>query len=62
MCKAISDIRSDARATALAESKVEDIIRIMKNLGVALEKALDILEIPADQRDSYREMVEAAQK
>ena len=62
MCKAISDIRNDARATAVVESKVEDIISIMDSLGFSFEQAVSALKIPADQRDAYREMVEAAQQ
>ena len=58
MCKAVEDIRS----TAVAESKVEDLMNVMERFKVSLEDAMDALQIPADQRDSYREMVEAAQQ
>lgn len=61
MCKAISDIRLEERTTALAESKVEDLISVMKRFNVSLEEAMDALNISTDHRAAYREMVEAAQ-
>ena len=62
MCKAVQDIRSEARILALAEEAVRSIKSIMETLNLTFDQAYAALKLPEDQKDAYREMVEAAQQ
>lgn len=48
---------AEGRAQGRAESHAKDIERLMKNTGWAIEKVMDILEIPEDERSLYIEMI-----
>ncbi len=39
------------------EGVVSSIRNMMKNMGVSLEKAMDVLQIPADERAKYIALV-----
>lgn len=49
--------REEGRAQGCAESHAKDIERLIKNTGWSIEKAMDILEIPVDERSLYIEMI-----
>ena len=49
--------RAEGRAQGCAESHAKDIERLIKNTGWSIEKAMDILEIPEDERSLYIEMI-----
>lgn len=48
---------AEGRAQGCAESHAKDIERLIKNTGWSIEKAMDILEIPVDERSLYIEMI-----
>ena len=50
--------RVDERVAAKEkETKSRDIRNVMDTFGVSIEKAMDSLMVPADQRSSYRTLV-----
>ena len=69
MCKVLDEVerkgisigekRGERRGERRGEKKAKllDIKNVMESLGVSLEKAMDVLKIPADQRPMYAEMV-----
>ena len=44
-------------AKGRTESLASSIRNMMKNMGVSLEKAMDVLQIPADERTKYAALV-----
>lgn len=52
MCKAISDIRTDAR--------VEDLVNIMQSLNLTFEQAFSAMKLPAEMEEEYRAMADEA--
>ena len=48
---------AEGRAQGCVESHAKDIERLIKNTGWSIEKAMDILEIPEDERSLYIEMI-----
>ena len=42
-----------------AEGRIDTIIEFMNAMGLSIEQVIDILKIPAENRDAYREMVNA---
>lgn len=65
MCKAINDIREEAKAEGRAEVMVSALVTIMETLNLTFEQAFAVLKLPEYQYDvyceMYREMVGAAQ-
>ena len=53
--------KAEGKAEGLAEGKAEglasSIRNMMKNMGVSLEKAMDVLQIPMDERAKYAALV-----
>ena len=53
--------KAEGKAEGLAEGKAEglasSIRNMMKNMGVSLEKAMDVLQIPTDERAKYAALV-----
>ena len=47
----------EGKAEGLAEGLASSIRNMMKNMGVSLEKAMDVLQIPADERAKYAALV-----
>jgi len=47
----------EGKAEGLAEGLASSIRNMMKNMGVSLEKAMDVLQIPADERAKYATLV-----
>ena len=54
----------EARGIALGETRgkentlVQDLQNLMMNLGISLDKAMDLLNVSSDQRDKYRKLIE----
>ena len=44
-------------AEGYAEGYADAIQRMIKTLGLSLEKAMDVLEIPAEEREKYEELL-----
>ena len=47
----------EGKAEGLAEGLASSIRNMMKNMGVSLEKAMDVLQIPMDERAKYAALV-----
>ena len=61
MCRAMeitfAEGRAEGRAEGITEGRADAIQRMMKTLGLSLEKAMDALEIPAEERGKYEELL-----
>lgn len=55
MCQGLREWLEDERAEGKAEGRALDIKKIMKNLNISEERAMDILEIPLEERFNYQE-------
>ena len=61
MCKAIQDLREEERAEGRAEGKIEgdenrlikDIHNVMESFGCTIERAMDALKVPIEERYRY---------
>lgn len=61
MCQALKDWAAEERSEGKLEGKIEGKIEgrmislraIMENLGLSLEKAMDVLNIPLEEREQY---------
>lgn len=65
MCKGLRDImqeereegRAEGRAEALVSSQIDNIRKMIKNLKISVEQAMDILEIEGEERSKYLELI-----
>lgn len=61
MCKAMDEWIQDSRDEGRAEGKAEGIVlsihRIMMNLKLTAEEALDVMEITGEEREKYLQMI-----
>ena len=46
-------------AEGKAEGKAEDILNIVNDFGVSVDKAMDVLKIPDNERNDYRQRLAA---
>lgn len=53
MCKALDDLIADGKAEGKAETLLAAIRSVMKSMSVAAERAMEILEIPEEDRTEY---------
>lgn len=68
MCEAIKGIRLEGieegrlegHLEGVVDGKVESLINIMKNINLSLEQSLSALNIPEDQWEQYKHLVEKA--
>ena len=55
MCKVIEDMRKEERAEGRVEGRAEGLLdnisALMKNLSVSAEKAMELLGVPAGERE-----------
>ena len=51
MCKAWDEHRESGRKEGVLETRVESIRNLIKNLSITLEDAMDVLEIPLNERE-----------
>ena len=49
----VEEVRKEATLEAARKSRLEAIVNMMKNLNITEEKAMDTLEIPAEERSIY---------
>lgn len=47
----------EGKAEGLAEGLASSIRNMMKNMGISLEKAMDVLQIPENERTKYAALV-----
>lgn len=69
MCQIMEEIREEGviegmakgltrgKAEGRAESKVESIINLMESMDIPMERAMDILKVPAHERQMYADLV-----
>ena len=57
MCKAIEDMREDARNEGARETLVRNVRSMMKNLRISAEQALEALDVPQSERATYIAML-----
>lgn len=61
MCKVIEDMRkqerAEGRAEGRAEERVDSITAIMESLSISAEKAMELLKIPAGEREKLIKML-----
>lgn len=55
MCQAIKEMLEDERTEGRAEGRLHDVMKMMKNLRLTAEQAMDVLEIPPEERSRYME-------
>jgi len=55
MCQAIKEMLADERTEGRAEGRLHDVVKVMKNLKLTAEQAMDVLEIPSEERSRYME-------
>ena len=57
MCQALKDWAAEERSEGKIEGKIEgrmiSLRATMENLGLSLEKAMDVLNIPLEEREQY---------
>ena len=51
------EAREDGLAQGLENGLAASITNVMKNMGVSMEKAMDVLQIPAAERAKYAQLV-----
>ena len=57
MCKAIEDIRLEGIEIGRAEL-INSIKSLMTKMNLSADEAMEILDIPEDKRESFKEMIE----
>ena len=57
MCKVMEDMRNETAKNATIQATVNHIRDIMESFGVTIEKAMESLKIPVEQRDMYTGLV-----
>lgn len=61
MCKVIEEMRREEREEGLREgmeqNRTANIAALMKNLSVSVEKAMELLGIPAGERDALAKKI-----
>ena len=62
MCEIFDEIRREGELRAEIKAKSEAAIKVMKKLGLPFEEAMDILEIPSQDRQMYREYIEETEQ
>jgi len=58
MCQAIKEMLQDEREEGHAEERMDNIRKIMKNLSITVEQAMDILEVEGEERKKYLVMMQ----
>lgn len=57
MCQALEKIRNEGRAEGMDMALCNSIKSVMESLKCIMEKARDILNIPAEARDKYKKLM-----
>ena len=58
MEEARMEARTEGRKTGMAEERLASIKNLMRNTGWPVEKAMDMLDIPKDEREKYVKLME----
>ena len=58
MCDIMEKLAAEAREEGKESSKLDDIRNVMASFGVSLEKAMDSLKIPDEQRTLFASIIE----
>ena len=54
----MEEARTEGRKTGMAEERLASIKNLMRNTGWPVEKAMDMLDIPKDEREKYVKLME----
>ena len=57
MCKAIMELKQEGIEQGIEQTRLKAIENIKNNLGLSIDKALEILEIPDSERERYKSML-----
>ncbi len=49
---------AEGRAEGMADGILASIKNLVKNMGVSVEQAMSVLEIPEDERQKYMDLLE----
>lgn len=60
MCKIMEDMRNEAMEESARNTKIEVIIKMMKNLKLSAEEAMNVLDIPAEEQQYYMKRIQEA--
>ena len=58
MCKAVMELKQEGIEQGIEQTRLKAIENIKNNLGLSIDKALEILEIPENEREKYKSMLE----
>ena len=58
VCKAIQDIKADGILEGIEIGQTNSIKSPMAKQNLSADEAMEILDIPEDKRESYKEMIE----
>ena len=57
MCKVMEDMRKESEQQAEQKTLLQAIKNVMESFGVSVEKAMDSLKVPNDQRAHYESLI-----
>jgi len=57
MCNLSKGVLEKGMAKGRAEGMISSIQNLVKNMGVSIEQAMSVLEIPETERQNYRELL-----
>lgn len=55
----MEELKQEAIAEGRTEGYADNIRKLMKNMGMTLEQAMNVFEIPEEERQVYREKIES---
>ncbi len=58
MCNLSKGVEEKGRAKGMADGILASIKNLVKNMGVSVEQAMSVLEIPEAERQKYMELLE----
>ena len=58
MCNLSKGVREKGRAEGMANGILASIKNLVKNMGVSVEQAMSVLEIPEAERQTYMDLLE----
>ena len=57
MCKVLEDMRNETARKADEPRLITDIRNVMESFGISIEKAMESLKIPVEQRGMYANLI-----
>lgn len=58
MCKAIQGLMEDSKLEGIEIGQMNSIKSLMAKQNLSADEAMEILDIPEDKRESFKEMIE----